>query len=135
MAIKRKIMQTFSSRPSGGGVSTGASEGHLGAFSTTIPIDSMIQSGQGGGTPAASETASTDAPVSPVSCSTPQRPKQVGVVKDRITFDGFFSLIVEVTCRDLNLAIPWTALQVFNYNESLELEVPTVDINLFLIYI
>lgn len=50
----------------------------------------------------------------------------IGLINDRITFDGFFSLILEVTCRDLNLAIPWTALQTFNYNDDLELEVSVV---------
>ena len=128
MAIKRKIMMTFSNHTIDK-VSPGASEGHLGAFSTTVPIDSMIKSGHVDTAPATIDG------MSPVSSTTPQRPKQVGVVNDRITFDGFFSLIVEVTCRDLNLAIPWTALQVFNYNESLQLEVPTIGISLlFFVY-
>ena len=86
---------------------------------------STIANENGDQYPKAAEAKPTVENVNDVSTSTTPlcTQRQVGLINDRVTFDGFFSLILEITCRDLNLAIPWVALQTFNYNESIELEV------------
>lgn len=139
LAIKRKIHQTFSIHFSSRVApreSTDLAEdglaptgGHRGAFSSVVPVNRMIRVGEADDE-AVEFGGSRDAEENADAGNQKFTRRDVGLINDRITFDGFFSLIVAITCRDLNLAIPWTALQIFNYNDSLELVIPDAVLEL-----
>lgn len=104
--IKKKIQQNFRGSPGG--------SRRIGAFPCYRSARLLGESEEAAAAPRRGAIGDEEH-VSPSHC--------IGLLDDKITFDGFFSLVLEATCRDLNLAVPWTALQRSNYDLALKLEV------------
>ncbi len=55
--------------------------------------------------------------------------KSNGVVRDKITFEGFFALMCELL-KDLDVAVPWNTLIHYNYDDEVTLMVSVIEIEI-----